>query len=110
MRRSGWGQGWATQGTRTSSSDSAAGSALHGCLPVRQVSAYETPESPGQAVASLEVGPLEALRGGGGGESHTIPCLAWRVPETALDVWAERWRDGGIEVVAAARGHREGLD
>lgn len=98
MRRSGWGQGWATQGTRTSSSDSTAGSALHGCLPVRQVSAYETPESPGQAVASLEVGPLEALGGG----SHTIPFLAWRVPETALDVWAERWRDGGIEVVAAA--------
>lgn len=46
----------------------------------------------------------------GEGGSHTIPCLAWRVPETALDVWAERWRDGGIEVVAAARGHREGLD
>lgn len=63
----------------------------------------------GRLLPAWRWAPLK-LSGGRGGESHTIPCLAWRVPETALDVWAERWRDGGIEVVAAARGHREGLD
>lgn len=62
----------AKQGTRASSSDSTAGSELRGCLPLGQVSASKTPQSPTQAAASPEVGPLEALWG------HTIPALAGR--------------------------------
>ena len=73
---SGWGRGWARQGTRASSSDSTAGSELHGCLPLWQVSAYKTPQSPRQqpqAVASPEVA---ALRPSGA----TPLALAWRSP------------------------------
>lgn len=85
------GRGWARQGTRTSSSDSTAGSELHGCLPVQQVSAYKTPESPGQAAASPVVGPLEVL----GGPHHSPPCLEGS-RDSPRCLGRERWRDGGI--------------
>lgn len=97
------GRGWARQGTRTSSSDSTAGSELHGCLPVRQVSAYKTPESPGQAAASLVVGPLEVL----GGPHHSPPCLEGS-RDSPRCLGRERWRDGGIKVVCRSlRSHGE---
>lgn len=83
----------AKQGTRASSSDSTAGSELHGCLPLGQVSTHETPQSLVQAAAGPEVGPLGALW------DHTIPSLAGRFQK-------QPWMDGqrqrggeGLEVL-----------
>ena len=76
----------AKQGTRASSSDSMAGSELHGCLPLGQVSTHETPQSLVQAAAGPEVGPLEALWG------HTIPSLAGRFQkQPRMDGQRQRW-------------------
>lgn len=46
------------QGTRAPSSDSTAGSGLHGCLRLWQVLAYKTLQSPTHATAS-QGGPLK---------------------------------------------------
>lgn len=80
----------ARQGTRASSSDSTAGSELHDCLPPQQVSAYKTPQSPRQAVASSGVGPLEALWG------PTISPLPGGFQRQPWMMGRDRWGEGGI--------------
>lgn len=79
----------ARQGTRASSSDSTAGSELHDCLPLQQVSAYKNPAEPRQAVASSEVPPIIAPLLGG---FHRQPWMMDR----------EKWERVGLEVVGTA--------
>lgn len=78
----------ARQGTRASSSDSTAGSELHDCLPLQQVSAYKTPQSPGRLLPAQKC-PLSLP-----------PCL-----ESSRQPWMmgrEKWERVGLEVVGTA--------